>query len=179
MDRRHCCPPLRQHVEEKTTKELHAREVLGVRSTPVGVVLVAKRHSGIVDVKDAVVGDSDAVRVAGQVRNNGSWPREGRSCIDDPLLLPERTKKPTEGCGVLEMRDRSVEGKPSRPKRLFETIEELATEDRCDNPGGNEIVFAARNPARTIERRGFRANFPLLSLRRCGSGVACAGYSVR
>jgi hypothetical protein len=55
--------------------------------TAMGVILPARTHRGIGDREQPVVGDSDAMSVAGQLVKDVFWSAEGGLGIDDPVLF--------------------------------------------------------------------------------------------
>jgi len=61
-----------------------------------GVILPAKTHRGVGDREQPVVGDGDAVSVAGQVVKDVFWSAEGGLGIDDPVLLKQSAQKGDE-----------------------------------------------------------------------------------
>ena len=57
------------------------------------VVLPSKRDLAIGEVHDPVIGDGDAMRVAGQVLQDMFGPAEGRLGVDDPVLTEQRSQE--------------------------------------------------------------------------------------
>jgi hypothetical protein len=156
-------------MEKKAAKELRAGQMHRFLLPSMRVVLVAKRHPGVVDLEDSVVRDRNAMGVAGQVLQDRSRAGEGRSHVNDPPLLAflaKRAKKPTKGPGIFEIRDGSMKRELSRVKRGAETVEKLRTEDVCDDILGDEVVvslrvFATRDPTTPIERDPASGNHPM------------------
>ena len=62
----------------------------------VRVILPAERDLAIGEVNNPMIGDGDAMRVAGQVMKNVLRAAERRLGVHDPVLAEERTKKRTE-----------------------------------------------------------------------------------
>jgi hypothetical protein len=75
---------LRQDVEQEASNKLLKRKREGSRSAAT-VVLVAKGDGVVSDMEDPVVGDRDAVGVAGQVGQDVLGAVEGRLGVDHPL----------------------------------------------------------------------------------------------
>ncbi len=78
-----------------------AQKLLGCHShqflfAAVGVILPAERHAAIGEVNDSMIGDGNAMGVAGQVMKDVLRAAERRFGIHDPILAEERTKKRAE-----------------------------------------------------------------------------------
>lgn len=85
-----------------------------------------------------MVGDGDAVRVAGQVVENVFGSPERRLGVDDPVLgeeLPEETLEELRRCEFLE---RAMELQVALEQKLLEFRGELATEDAAQDTNGQE-----------------------------------------
>ena len=63
----------------------------------VRIVLPAESDVAIGKVHDPVVGNGDAMGVAGQVMENMFGPAEGPFGLDHPILTEQRPKKSMEG----------------------------------------------------------------------------------
>jgi hypothetical protein len=61
-----------------------------------GVILPTKTHRGIRDREQGVVGDGDAMSVAGQIVKDVFWSAKGGLGIDDPVLLKQSAQKRDE-----------------------------------------------------------------------------------
>ena len=83
------------------------------------IIFPAKRDLAIGEVDDPVVGDGDAMRIAGQIVQNMLWPSERPLGIDDPVLAKQRAKEGSER-PVLEPEVSSAweESSPLRKARL-------------------------------------------------------------
>jgi len=84
-------------VEKKAAQEL----VCGNGHDPVlaamGIVSPAEGDAIILEGHEAMVGDSDAMGVAGQVVENLFGTAEGWLGVDDPVLLAKLPEKVAEG----------------------------------------------------------------------------------
>ena len=88
--------PLRQNVDEESAQELISRDGHDLLLAAVGIVLPAERDALVFESHQAMVGDGDAMSVAGQIAENMFGTAEGRLGIDDPVLakkLPEEWRK--------------------------------------------------------------------------------------
>ena len=92
----------------------------------------------ILEADEALVGDGDAVRVAGEVVEDVIWSTEWRLGINDPVLgeeLPEETLEAFRCCEFLE---RAVKLQLVLEQKLLEFRSELAPEDAAQNTNGEE-----------------------------------------
>jgi len=83
-----------QHVQQEAAHELGRlqRHRLVARSSLLAVVLPLERDAALVEGEEPVIGDSDAVGVAGQVFQDGLGPGERALGVDHPLDLAQRRK---------------------------------------------------------------------------------------
>jgi|SRR5207244_1016904 len=77
-------------------QKLLRRKRHGAGLAAMGVILPAKTHRGVGDREQPVVGDGDAVSVAGQIVKDVFWSAEGGLGIDDPVLLKQSAQKGDE-----------------------------------------------------------------------------------
>ena len=83
-------------------KKISAQELLGGNGhdlllAAVGIVSPAEGDLLVFERHQAMVGDGDAMRVAGQIVENMFGTAEGRLGIDDPVLLAELREEVTKG----------------------------------------------------------------------------------
>ena len=79
---------IRQDVKQEA-----ADKFLGLKShrlflIPVSAISIAQGDLAVLDVEDAVIGESDAVGVAAEVIEHGLWRTERLFGVDHPALLP-------------------------------------------------------------------------------------------
>jgi hypothetical protein len=128
---------LREGVEEEAAHELGKRK--GERTSSLAaVVLVAEGHHLVVHVQESVVGDGDAVGVAGEVLEDILRPLEGRLGIDDPLSLAGTLEVGVEGGRARERCEAAVELEGSCPEGVLQLGQELTPEESADHPDGKE-----------------------------------------
>ena len=102
------------------------------------VVLPAEGDAIVLEADEAMVGDGDAVGVAGKIVENVFGSTEGRLGVDDPILpkeLPQEALEMVRGCEFLE---RAVELELALEQQLLEFGGELAAEDTTENPDRQE-----------------------------------------
>ena len=83
-------------MEEETAQELMGRNGHDLLLAAVGVVSPAERDAIVLEGHEAMVGDGDAVGVAGQVVEHVFGAAEGRLGINDPVLLAELAEEVVE-----------------------------------------------------------------------------------
>jgi hypothetical protein len=97
------------------------------------VILPAKTHRGIRDREQAVVGDGDAMSVAGQIVKDVFWSAEGWLGIDDPVLFKQSAEQCEEvlldGEGPASTIEHELVVTKSTPQSSHELTTENAAED--------------------------------------------------
>ena len=76
-----------QDVEQEAADELLGIEGEGLLSIPIFSISIAQGDLVVVDLNNAVIGESDSVGVAAEVVKHGLWRTERLFGIDDPALL--------------------------------------------------------------------------------------------
>ena len=126
---------LGEDVEEETAGELPKRK--GESSDPLAAVLLETERDGpVVDLKQPVVGDRDAVCIATEVLQNLLGAVEGRLGIDNPFGAPCLVEEAVERCRAPVGNEAAVQLQPSVPERLGEPCQELATEETAEHTDG-------------------------------------------
>jgi len=82
-----------QNVDQEAAQELICGDRHDFLLAAVRIVFPAKRDSIILERHQSMVGDGDAVRIAGEIVQNMLGTAEGWLGIDDPVLLEERSEK--------------------------------------------------------------------------------------
>ena len=77
---------LRQHMDEEASQELVRRDGHDLLLAACGVVLPAEGDLILLEGNEPMVGDRDAVGVAGEIVQNMLCSAKGRLGVDDPLL---------------------------------------------------------------------------------------------
>jgi hypothetical protein len=88
--------PLGNPCCKEASQKLLGRKRHGAGLAAMGIVLPAKTHRRIRDREQAVVGDSDAMSVAGQIVKDVFWSAEGWLETDDPVPLQQSAQKGEE-----------------------------------------------------------------------------------
>ena len=148
---------LGQDVEEEAADELPKRK--GQRSgATAAVILEAEGGGPVIDMKKPVVGDRDAVRVAGKILQDVIGAVEGRLGIDDPLGGPCLVEEPVERCRVPVSNEAAVQVQPPISERLGEFCQELAPKETAEHTDGQEEAGAARLPGASVLGQPTRRN---------------------
>ena len=84
---------LGQNVDQEAAQELIGGDRHDFLLAAVRIVFPAKRDSIILERHQSMVGDGDAVRIAGEIVQNMLGTAEGWLGIDDPVLVEEPSEK--------------------------------------------------------------------------------------
>ena len=87
---------------------------------------------------EAMVGDGDAMGVAGEVVENMFGTAEGRLGIDDPVFSAELSKPLAEAIRRGKLVEGVVELEPVLLEQLTEFVRELPAEDPAEHLDGEE-----------------------------------------
>ena len=142
-----------QDVEEEAAHEFVGVEGEGAKLVGMGIVLPGEGDGLPVHGEEAVVGDGDAVGVAGQVLEGLFGPAEGRFGVDAPVMTPGLSEQAVERLRVLvEFSKAAVKAEATGLIGGPGQREELAAEDAAEHPDGQEEAAAAGDPAAAVER---------------------------
>ena len=78
-----------QDVEQEAADEFVGIKDDGLFSIPIFSISVTQGDLAVLDLEDAVIGESDTVGVAAEVIENGVRRAEGLFRVDDPILLAQ------------------------------------------------------------------------------------------
>jgi hypothetical protein len=142
----------RRHVEHETPQEFHGLEREGTQAVAAPVILGAKGHLAVLQGHEPVVGDGDAMGIAGQVFEDVGRILDGLFRVDHPLLLVQGGEEPLPGLGRGELPTAPREGQVALRVALRQAREVEAPEPPREDPDGQEEVGATRHPPRAISR---------------------------
>jgi len=126
---------LGENVKEEAADELLKRK--RQRSDPTAAVILEAESDGpVVDVKQPVVGDRDAVCVAGEILQDVLGAVEGWLGVDDPLGAPCLVEEALELSRAPVPSEAAVQLQPPISERLGELCHELATEEAAEYADG-------------------------------------------
>jgi hypothetical protein len=126
---------LGEDVEEEAANELTERERLGPGAAR-AVVFVAEGDGRVVDMVEPVVGDRDAVGIAGEILQDVLGSLKGRLGIDDPFGAPCLAEEEAERSRAPVGNEAAVQLQPPVPERLGEPCQELAPEETAEHTDG-------------------------------------------
>src|SRR5271169_736288 len=121
---------------QETPQKLLTGERHGAWSAAVGIVLPAKTHFGIRDREQAVVGDGDAMSVAGQIVKDVFWSAEGRLGVDDPVLLEQGAQEGVEVLLLCQGSALTIEHELMVAKITTQSSHKLAAENTAEHFDG-------------------------------------------
>jgi len=90
-----------QHMQQEAAQELWGRERHHSFLIALGIILPAEGNSLAIEGHEAMVGDGDAVSVAGEIAKDIMRTAEGWFGIDDPVLTEQGAQESAEGFLVL------------------------------------------------------------------------------
>ena len=85
--------PFRENVDQESSQKLICGDRHDFLLAAVRIVFPAKRDPIILERHQSMVGDGDAVCIAGEIVQNMLGTAEGWLGIDDPVLLEELSEK--------------------------------------------------------------------------------------
>ena len=91
-----------KHMEKKTAQKLLGCDSHQLLFAAVSIIFPAERYLTIGEVDEPMIGDGDAMGVAGQVMKDVLRAAERRLGVHDPVLAEKRTKKRPKGPFVLK-----------------------------------------------------------------------------
>jgi hypothetical protein len=97
-----------------------------------------------------MVGDGDAVRIAGEIVQNMLGTAEGWLGIDDPVLVEELSEKTSKATRLDKTLERAVKLELVLTKELFQSGCELAPEDATQRGDGQEESSRGGDPSGTV-----------------------------
>ncbi len=142
----------RQGVQEKTAQELLRRESHQFLFTVMRIVFPAERHVAIGYTRDAVVGDSDTVGVAGQVLENVLRSAKGSLSVNYPILTKQGAQESMERFCFTLVLQAARKQQLAVLKGVPQASYELAAKDTAQNLNRQEESVARVNPTLAIRR---------------------------
>ena len=144
--------PSGKHVQEEAPQELLHRQGQEALLISVGRVSPAKGDLVARQGDEAMVGDGDAMGVGAQIVKDIFWTPEGRFAVDDPVPTEEWAQERGESLGRGERLQLSVEAQLALGEGLFQSGDELAPKDPCQDGDGKKEAAAGVEPALVVGR---------------------------
>jgi hypothetical protein len=124
----------RQDMEDEPTEEIDGLEMEDFSFAAVSVVAAAQSDDAVAKTEEPIVGESDAVGVAGEVIEDVARPAERLLGVHDPIVLAEIVR---EGRGESRIIARGV----------AKGVEQFAPKDAGERTNGEEVAARAADPA--------------------------------
>jgi hypothetical protein len=124
----------RQDVEDESAEEIDGVEAEDFSFAAVSVVAPSQSDDAVVEPEQAIVGEGDAVGVAGEVIEDVARAAEGLLGVDDPVVFAEIVSEARGESWIVA-------------RRVVKGIEEFAAEDAGEGTNGEEIAARAADPA--------------------------------
>ena len=143
---------MRGDVQQQTPQELHGVQRQGAQAVATLVILVAEGHLAMLQGHEPVVGDGDAVGIAGQVLEHMLGVLDGLLGVDDPLLVAQGGEEPLPGRGLGEFPTAPREGQLALRVGLCQARDVEVPEAAREDADGQEEVRSTRHPPCAIGR---------------------------
>src|SRR5450759_2241692 len=117
------------------------------------VVLPGEGDVAVLDGKNAVIGEGDAVGVSGEVAQDLFGPAEGGLGVDDPFAAAGVIEQSGEGGRICQVSQRAVEGEFAVLEGDSEVVQEDSAKEAREHAHGQEEVLFAGDPALAISRQ--------------------------
>ena len=98
-----------------------------------------------------MVGDGDAVGIAGEVLEHLLRTAEGRLGVDDPVFVSQRLEPALPGLGMLEVAKSSVKLELVVLEGVLELSDELSSEQSAQDANGQKEAISTAHPAFAVE----------------------------
>jgi hypothetical protein len=143
---------VRWDVEHQPPQKFHGIERQGAQTVAPLIILVAERHLAVLQGHEPVIGDGDAMRVAGQVSEDVLGILEGLFRVHDPLLGAQGGEEPLPRGGLGELPTAPRQGELALCVALRQAGEVETPEAPCKDPDGQEEAGTTRHPPCPIRR---------------------------
>jgi hypothetical protein len=153
--------PAWQDMQHEATQELFGGDRHLALLAAVRVVLPSEADLAVGDGQEAMIGDGDAVRVAGQVVKHMLRPPEGAFGVDHPILTKERPEESMESFLCGEWLETAGKGESALTKGALEAGDKLAAKDAPQYPHRQEEGVARVKPALVVERQTARRDYAM------------------
>ena len=144
---------LGQHVQENTSDALGGIAGHGLHTIVLATVAVGEANLAVTDIKDTVVRDRDAMRVATDRVQDVFQPRQGLLDVDDPRLAVEMVVELREALGRGPVCDRIGERQSASGVRLVQRVNEFPAEDLTQRLHREEEAGMGGEPTRAVTRQ--------------------------
>ena len=140
---------LREHVEQEASDELHARDRHG-SFLPSGAILPPEFDLSVMDGDDALVGDGDAVGVAGQILQDLGRATKGWLGVDHPLLSADFGDRAGPGGEIAKSFELTVKLDITVAIGGFESLEIQTPKQPAEDAHRQEETISAGGPSKLV-----------------------------
>ena len=125
-----------ENVEKETPNEFHGAQRHDAFSVALGVILPAEADFSALERLDTLVGDSDSVRVAGEIFEHLGGTAERRLGVDDPLFVSQGLEQALPRLGMGELEELPVEFELLLLESALQQSEEFTAEHSAHDANG-------------------------------------------
>ena len=144
---------VRGDMQHQAPQEFHGLERQGTQAMAALVIFVPEGDLAVLQGHEPVVGDSDAVGIAGQVLEHMLGVLEGLFGVDDPLLGAQGGEEPLPGHGLGEFPTATRQRQVTLRVGLCQAREVEVPEAPREDPDGQEEVRPTRDPLGPVGRQ--------------------------
>jgi len=137
-------------MQQETSQELLRGECHLSVFIAVSIIFPAKGNLVMLEGQQAVVGDGDAMGVAGEIAQHMMGSAEGWLGIDDPVLTEQGTQEGAENFLILQGLENSAELELALLKSSLQSGYELTAKDPTQHSYGKEEGIAGMDPLGVI-----------------------------
>src|ERR1700733_6298632 len=116
-----------------------------------GIIFPPEADLAVGNIQNPMVGDGDAVGVAGQIRKHMLGPSERTFGIDHPILAKERSEESVKGVFSGQGLEAAGEHEFALLKGEFQAGDKFAAKDTAQYLHGQEEWVARMDPALVVE----------------------------
>ncbi len=139
-------------MEQESPKKLLGGDSHQSLLAAMGIIFPAKRHLAIDNIDNPVIGDGDAMRIAGQVVEDVFGPTEWPFGVDYPVVTKQQSQELTERFLLGKPFHTAGEPEFALEKGALETGDELTAKDAAEYLHRQEERIARVDPALVVGR---------------------------
>jgi hypothetical protein len=141
---------LGKNVKQEAPQEFDSTQSHLVKTMIVTIVPPRKSDLAVLESQKTVIGNSDAMSVAGEVFENLLGTSKGRLGVDDPVFLVKLGKPAFEDSRRAQPSQRPAQSELTVLIGLCETLEEFSSKDRRQDLDGEKKPSRTRDPLTLI-----------------------------
>src|SRR3984957_10793882 len=142
-----------QDMDEEAADELVGIQCHRLLLAAATIILPLEANLAILDIKDTIVGNGDAVCIAADILQDLLRSGERALCIDRPFGLADRGQVTLEGSPLLQVSQGGEKCQLTGGKRPLQSLSKKPPEQPRENLHRQEIAIPASDPSVAIRRQ--------------------------